>query len=55
MKGYKTLTLKRILKRHKDNPQDRELHKAIETVEVDRKRFGKLIQTSTKHEPFDKK
>lgn len=54
MKGFKTLTLNRILKRHRENPQDKELHKVIENGEVDRKEFNKLVEEATKHEPFDK-
>lgn len=30
MKGFKTLTLKRIMKRHEENPQNKEIHKMIE-------------------------
>lgn len=51
----KPLTQKEILKRHKQNPKDKELHKTIETKEVKRTIINKLIQESTKHEPFDKK
>lgn len=31
MKGFPKLTLKLLQKRHKKNPQDKELHKIIET------------------------
>lgn len=51
----KPLTLKGILKKHKSNPKDKELHKAIETKEIKKDTFNKLIQESTKHKPFDKK
>lgn len=51
----KPLTQKEILKRHKQNPKDKELHKTIETKEIKKETFNKLIQQSTKQEPFDKK
>lgn len=59
----KPLTKKGILKRHKQNPKDKqslslrdkELHKTIETQEIKRSDFNKLIQESIKHEPFEKK
>ncbi len=35
--GTKNLTLKRILKQHKDNPQDQELHWQIEPGKTDEK------------------
>lgn len=55
MKGYKPLTLKEIKKRHNKNPQDKELHKIIENKTVNKKTFNRLIEESTKREPFDKK
>ena len=55
MKGFPVLTLRRILKRHKENPQDQELHKVIETKEENEDLFNKVINEATKHEPFDKK
>jgi hypothetical protein len=51
----KNLTLKRLLKRHKEHPEDAELHEQIEKSDVDEKDFGKLVKESTKHEAFDKK
>lgn len=51
----KPLTKKEILKRHKKNLKDRSLHTIIETGEIKRSDFNKLIQESTKQEPFDKK
>lgn len=51
----KPLTKKEILKRHRKNPKDKELQKDIETKEVKRSDFNKLIQRSTKLKPFDKK
>lgn len=50
----KSLTQKGILKRHKKSPQDKELHKVIETEEIKRSDFNKLVQKSTKEKPFDK-
>lgn len=49
------LTLKRILKRHKDNPQDKELHKIIEKGSVDEKEFDEIVGKGAKQEAFDKK
>ncbi|MGH7202936.1 MAG: hypothetical protein ACREHC_00655 [Candidatus Levyibacteriota bacterium] len=51
----KNLTLKRLLKRHRENPQDAELHKVIESGNVDKKELNKLVRESTKQKPFDKK
>lgn len=51
----KPLTQKGILKRHKKNSQDKSLHNIIQTKEIKREAFNKLIQQSTKQEPFDKK
>lgn len=51
----KNLTLKRILKNHKKNPQDKELHKVLEKTDVDNKKVEKLIKEATKQEAFDKK
>lgn len=55
MKGFKPLTLKEIKKRHTKNPQDKELHKTMEAKTINKKTFNKLIEESTKQEPFDKK
>lgn len=55
MKGFKPLTLKEIKKRHSKNPQDKKLHETIEKTTVNKKTFNKLIEESTKQEPFDKK
>lgn len=54
MKGFKTLTLKRILKKHQDNQQDSEAHKTIETQTIQKNTFDKLIRKSTTQKPFDK-
>lgn len=51
----KPLTKKDILRRHKKNLKDKELQKDIETKEVKRDDFNRLIQQSTEQEPFDKK
>lgn len=51
----KNLTLKRLLKRHKENPQDEELHKQIEEGRVDEKEFDKVVKRGTEQEAFDKK
>ena len=51
----KKLTLKRILKRHKEHPEDKELHEVIEKGNADDKDFDELVKESTKHEAFDKK
>lgn len=51
----KNLTLNRILKRHKENHQDAELHKIIEKDIIDEKEFDELVKEGTKHEAFDKK
>lgn len=50
-----SLTKKGVLKRHKQNPKDKELQKDIEIKEIKRSDFNKLIQQSTKLKPFDKK
>ena len=58
----KPLTRKEILKRHKKNSKDKQslslrdksLHQAIETGEIKKEEFNKLIQKATKQEPFDK-
>lgn len=54
---HKKLSLKEILKRHKANPQDKELHKLIEKEGDNnlKKELNKLIEKSTKQKPFDKK
>jgi len=49
------LTLKRIIKRHKDNPQDSKLHQVIEEKKVDKKEFDGIVEEATKQPPFDKK
>jgi hypothetical protein len=51
----KNLTLKRILKRHAEHPEDAELHKIIETGNADEKEFDKLVKRGTQEEQFDKK
>lgn len=51
----KPLTKKEILKRHKKNSKDKQLHKTIETKEMKRSDFKKLIQESIRYQPFDKK
>ncbi|HWY79284.1 MAG TPA: hypothetical protein VNW29_02910 [Candidatus Sulfotelmatobacter sp.] len=51
----KNLTLKRILKRHKENPQDQDLHQVIVNDNSDDKEFDELVKEATKHEAFDKK
>lgn len=51
----KPLIKKEILKRHKKNPKDKSLHTIIETGEIKKDTFNKLIQQATKQEPFDKK
>jgi len=51
----KNLTLKRLLKRHKENPQDAELHKIIENEKVDEDVFDEMVKRGTKQEAFDKK
>lgn len=55
MKGFKTLTIKRILKKHQDNLQDKEIHSTIETETIQKDTFDNLIQKSTTEKPFDKK
>lgn len=54
---HKKLTLKEILKRHKANPQDKELHKIIESEGDDnlKEEFNRVIEKSTIQKPFDKK
>ncbi len=54
---HKKLTLKEILRRHKINPQDKELHKIIESEgnSILQEEFNELVQKSTKQKPFDKK
>lgn len=44
MAKYQNLTLKRILKRHKKNPQDRKLHETIKRGGVGKKKFLELIK-----------
>ena len=55
MKSYKPLTLREIKKRHTKNSQDKKLHQIIETKTINKKTFNKLIEESTKQDPFDKK
>ena len=50
----KNLTLKRILKRHKENPQDKELHEVIENAEVNEKDFEAVVKKGSEQETFDK-
>ncbi len=54
---HKKLSLKEILKRHKSNPQDKELHRVIESEGNDdlQEKFNKVLQQSTKQRPFDRK
>lgn len=42
----KPLTKKGVLKRHKQNPKDKDLHKAIETRGIKRSDFSKIILLS---------
>lgn len=51
----KPLTQKEILKRHKNTSQDKPLHNTIETKEIIKEDFNKLIKESVKQKPFDKK
>lgn len=51
----KKLTLKRILKHHKDNPQDSKLHQVIEEKEVNSKEFDEIVEKGSKQEAFDRK
>ncbi len=51
----KPLILKEILKKHKQNPKDKELYQDIETKEIKKEAFNKLIQQAAKQKPFDKK
>ena len=51
----KNLTLKRLLKRHKENPQDAKLHKIIENGKVDEELFDGVVKKGTKQKPFDKR
>ena len=55
MKGFKTLTLKRILKKPQDNLTDKETNKTIEIQTMQKNTFDKLIQKSTTQKLFDKK
>ncbi len=55
MNNFPKLTFKRILKKHNKNPQNKALHKMIETRQIEKDNFNKLIQEGTKHKPFDKK
>ena len=54
---HKKLSVKEILKRHKSNPQDKDLHKIIESEKIDNieERFDRVVQASTKQKPFNKK
>lgn len=55
MKGFKELTLKEIKKKHTKNPKDKDLQNLIENYQIPKKDFNKLVQQSTKQEPFDKR
>lgn len=55
MKGFKPLTLRGILKKHKDNPKDKSLHNIIERTGIKKEIFNKLVKESTRHKPFDNK
>jgi hypothetical protein len=37
------LTLKRVLKRHKQNPQDKKLHSIINSQQMDERKFDKTV------------
>lgn len=54
---HKKLSVREILKRHKSNPQDKDIHTIIESEGNSdlKERFNKVIQESTKQKPFDKK
>lgn len=54
---HKKLTLQEILKRHKANSQDKELHKIIESEGDNdfKKEFNRVIEKGTKQKPFDKR
>lgn len=47
MAKLRNLTLKRILRRHKKNPKDKELHKIIEDGSVGKKEFLGFITKAT--------
>jgi hypothetical protein len=51
----KNLTLKRLLKRHKEHPEDAGLHKLIERGKSDEKEFDKLVKKGTEEKAYDKK
>ena len=46
MKEFKTLTLKRILKKHQDNQQDSEAHKTIETQTIQKNTFDMIVKVT---------
>lgn len=48
------LTLKRILKRHKEHPQDQKLHEELEASTITPRKFDKVIEKITKHIVVDK-
>jgi hypothetical protein len=50
----KNLTLKRILKKHQQNPQDEELHKIIENADIDEQEFHDVVKKGSEQPPFDK-
>lgn len=49
------LTLKRVLKRHKQNPQDKKIHSIIEAQPVDIKKFDKILSKLADKKVVDKK
>ncbi len=49
------MTKNLTLKRHKKNPQDKELHKVIEKSSANKEEFEKLEKKAVKTESFDKK
>lgn len=50
----KNLTLKRLLKRHKQNPQDHELHEVLEASTSTPIQLDKVIEKIVKHNVVDK-
>ncbi len=48
MVKFPNLTLGRVLRRHKKHPQDKELHKIIESASVGKKEFMGFIIKATK-------
>lgn len=48
---HKKLSLKEIIKKHKKNIQDKELHKIIEGKGVDKERFEALLKKAVITKP----